>query len=226
MNKVIDKNETTIAAPPGIVTVAGKDYMADAKGSLVPAENVKPADKLEDETVRKIMAFARELSARIARFRGHTFTDLGEFDALLAQEYGAARGGKRGNRTYQTFDGCMKIQVQVADFIDFGPQLQVAKTLIDECLNEWSADSRPEIQAVVTRAFNTDKEGKINRSEIFMLLRLDIKDARWLEAMRAIRDAMRITGSKQYIRFYERARPTDAWRAVTIDLAKAGGAAT
>ena len=226
MNKVIDKNETTIAAPPGIVTVAGKDYMADAKGSLVPAENVKPADKLEDETVRKIMAFARELSDRIARFRGHTFTDLGEFDALLAQEYGAARGGKRGNRTYQSFDGCMKIQVQVADFIDFGPQLQVAKTLIDECLNEWSADSRPEIQAVVTRAFNTDKEGKINRSEIFMLLRLDIKDARWLEAMRAIRDAMRITGSKQYIRFYERARPTDAWRAVTIDLAKAGGAAT
>lgn len=226
MNKVIDKNETTIAAPPGIVTVAGKDYMADAKGSLVPAENVKPADKLEDETVRKIMAFARELSDRIARFRGHTFTDLGEFDALLAQEYGAARGGKRGNRTYQSFDGCMKIQVQVADFVDFGPQLQVAKTLIDECLNEWSADSRPEIQAVVTRAFNTDKEGKINRSEIFMLLRLDIKDARWLEAMRAIRDAMRITGSKQYIRFYERARPTDAWRAVTIDLAKAGGAAT
>ena len=225
MNKVIDKNETTIAAPPGIVTVAGKDYMADAKGSLVPAENVKPADKLEDETVRKIMAFARELSARIARFRGHTFTDLGEFDALLAQEYGAARGGKRGNRTYQSFDGCMKIQVQVADFIDFGPQLQTAKTLIDECLNEWAADSRPEIRAVVTRAFNTDKEGKINRSEIFMLLRLDIEDARWLEAMRAIRDAMRITGSKQYIRFYERARPTDAWRAVTIDLAKAGGAA-
>ena len=225
MNKIIDKTETAIAAPPGIVTVAGKDYMADARGSLVPAENVRPADKLEDETVRKIMAFARELSDRIARFRGHTFTDLGEFDALLAQEYGAARGGKRGNRTYQSFDGRLKIQVQVADFIDFGPQLQVAKTLIDECLNEWSADSRPEIQAVVTRAFNTDKEGKINRSEIFMLLRLDIEDARWLEAMRAIRDAMRITGSKQYIRFYERARPTDAWRAVTIDLAKAGGAA-
>ena len=225
MNKIIDKNETAVA-PPGIVTVAAKDYMADARGSLTPIESVKAADKLEDETVRKIMGFARELSARIARFRGHTFTDLGEFDALLAQEYGAARGGKRGNRTYQSFDGCMKIQVQVADFVDFGPQLQVAKMLIDECLNEWSADSRPEIQAVVTRAFNTDKEGKINRSEIFMLLRLDIEDARWLEAMRAIRDAMRITGSKQYIRFYERARPTDAWRAVTIDLAKAGGAAT
>jgi hypothetical protein len=156
----------------GITQVNGKPYMADAKGALVPLEMVKAADKLEDETVRKIMGFARDLSARIARFRGHTMTDLGEFDALLEQDYGTRKGGKKGNRTYQSFDGLMKVSVAVADFVDFGPQLQVAKTLIDECLNEWSADSRPEIRAIVTRAFNTDKEGQINRSEIFMLLRL------------------------------------------------------
>lgn len=111
--------------------------------------------------------------------------------------------------------------VQIADFIDFGPQLQVAKRLLDECLTEWSADSRPEIRAVITRAFNTDKEGQVNRSEIFMLLRLDIQDTRWTEAMRAIREAMRITGSKEYVRFYERASVKDGWKAVTIDLAKA-----
>lgn len=205
----------------GINNINGKPYMADAKGSLVPLELVKPADKLEDETVRKIVGFARDLSAQIARFRGHTMTDLGEFDALLEQEYGTKKGGKKGNRTYQTFDGLKKVVVSVADFVDFGPQLQVAKTLIDECLNEWSADSRPEIRAIVTRAFNTDKEGQINRSEIFMLLRMQIEDERWLRAMEAIRDAMRVTGSKEYVRFYERCRITDPWSAVTIDLAKA-----
>ena len=206
----------------GITNVNGKPYMADAKGALVPLEMVKAADKLEDETVRKIMGFARDLSAQLARFRGHTMTDLGEFDALLDQEYGLKKGGKKGNRTYQTFDGLMKVSVSVADFVDFGPQLQVAKTLIDECLNEWAADSGPEIRAVVTRAFNTDKEGQINRSEIFMLLRLQIEDERWLKAMEAIRDAMRVTGSKEYVRFYQRKNVTDAWTAVTIDLAKAG----
>lgn len=205
----------------GITIVNGKPYMADAKAALVPLELVKPADKLEDETVRKIMEFARDLSAQIARFRGHTMTDLGEFDALLDQEYGTKKGGKKGNRTYQTFDGLMKVSVAVANFVDFGPQLQVAKTLIDECLNEWAADSRPEIRAIVTRAFNTDKQGQINRSEIFMLLRMQIEDGRWLRAMEAIRDAMRVTGSKEYVRFYERRRITDAWSAVTIDLAKA-----
>ncbi len=204
----------------GILNIDGKEYMADARGSLVPVELVKPADKLEDETVRKVMGHARALSAQIARFKGHVFEDLSAFEALLEQEYQASRGGKKGNKTFLSHDGLMKVQVQVADSIDFGPQLQVAKSLVDECLNEWAADARAEIRAIVTRAFNTDKEGQINRSEIFMLLRLDIADERWCRAMEAIRAAMRVVGSKIYTRFYERDRPDAAWRAVTIDLAK------
>lgn len=205
----------------GVFTINGRQLMADAKGRYVPVETIRAADKLEDETVRKVMGYARELSAQIARFKEHTFDDLGAFEALLAQEYGASKGGAKGNKTFQTFDGLMKVSVQVQDYIDFGPQLQVAKGLIDECLNEWAADSRPEIRAIVTRAFNTDKAGKINRAEIFMLLRLDIEDGRWGKAMEAIRDAMRVVGSKTYVRCYERAAIDAPWQAVTIDLAKA-----
>lgn len=214
---------TPIAVPAGIETVNGRDYMADAKGSLVPVEAIKPADRLQDETVRKIMGFALALSEQIDRFKGHTLTDLGELDALLEQQYGLVKRGNRGkgNRTYMTVDGLFKVTVQVADRIDFGPELQIAKGLIDECLNEWAADSGPEIRAVVTRAFNTDKEGQINRSEIFMLLRLEITDERWRKAMEAIRDAMRVVGSKEYVRFAMRDRPEDPWQTITINLAKA-----
>lgn len=207
--------------PDGLVTVAGKQYMPDAKGNLTPVENIRPADRLEDEVVRKIAGYGVALSEQVARFKAHTFEDLGDLEALLAQEYAATKGGAKGNKTFLSFDGLWKVQVQVADHIDFGPQLQVAKALIDECLTEWSAESRPEIRAIVTRAFNTDKAGQINRSEIFMLLRLEIEDARWQEAMRAIRDAMRVVGSKIYVRLYRRETPDGAWAAVTIDLAKA-----
>ncbi|MEO9808998.1 MAG: DUF3164 family protein [Nitratireductor sp.] len=207
--------------PGGEVMVGGKAYMHDAKGNLVPVETIKPTDKLEDETVRKIIAYASDLSEQIARFKAHTFDDLSAYEALLAQEYGAGKGGKKGNKTFMTFDGMMKVQVQVQDAIDFGPQLQTAKSLIDECLNEWAADSRPEIRAIVTRAFNTDKEGQINRAEIFMLLRLAIEDERWGRAMEAIRAAMRVVGSKTYVRCYRRGAIDAPWEAVTIDLAKA-----
>ncbi|SOC26979.1 DUF3164 family protein [Stappia indica] len=213
---------TEITAPEdGVLDVNGKRYMTDTKGSLVPLDLVKPTDKLQDELVRKVMGYARDLSAQISRFRGHTFEDIGSLDALLAQEYGATLGGRKGNKTLLSFDGTMKIEVKVADFIDFGPELQIAKALIDECLNEWSAESRPEIRAIVTRAFNTDKAGCINKTEIFMLLRLDIADERWRRAMDAIREAMRVIGSKTYLRFYERASVDAPWQPVTIDLARA-----
>jgi len=207
--------------PSGITELNGKPYMLDAKGGLKPVDLIKPADKLIDEQVRKIFGFALALSEQVARFKGHTFDDLGDLDAMLAQEYGVKLGGAKGNKTYLTHDGLYKIEIRVSDLMTFGPELQVAKTLIDECLNEWAADSRPEIRAIVTRAFNTDKEGQINRSEIFMLLRLEIEDARWQEAMRAIRDAIRVIGSKTYMRFSKREAFDAAWETITIDLAKA-----
>lgn len=205
----------------GIIIVSGKQYMLDAKGNLVPVEAIKPTHKLEDETVRKIMGFARDLSAQISRFKEHTFQDLGDFEALLSQEYGATKGGAKGNKTFMTIDGLLKVQVAVSDYLDFGPEIQQAKSLIDECLIDWSSDSRAEMRALVTQIFNTDKAGKIDRAGIFLLLRHRSDDARWNRAMEAIRVAMRPVGSKTYVRCYERDSHDAQWRAVTIDLAKA-----
>ncbi|MEM7667535.1 MAG: DUF3164 family protein [Pseudomonadota bacterium] len=206
-----------------VTEVDGRKYMTDAKGRMVPEDMVKPQDKLEDQTVRSIHAFARDLSEQVARFREHTFADLAELDALMESEYGARpRGGTKGNRTYQTFDGLMKVNVQVQDTIAFGPQLQVAKGMIDDCLNEWAADARPEIQSIIANAFDTDQEGHVSPTKIYPLLRLDIDDERWLRAMDALRDAMRVVSSKQYVRFYVRESVADGWTAITVDLAKAG----
>ena len=137
MTEVMTSADFAGNSDQAVTMVKGKEYMQDAKGNLVPIEAIKPADRLEDEVVRKIMVFASSLSEQISRFRGHTMTDLGEFDALLQQEYNATKGGPKGNRTYQTFDGLKKVTIQIADFVDFGPQLQVAKRLLDECLTEW-----------------------------------------------------------------------------------------
>lgn len=206
---------------PGVIDVGGQPHMRDAKGRLVPVELVKPADKLEDEMVRKVMAFALDLSAQVARFKEHTFADLNGFQQLLEQDYGARAGGEKGNVTFQTVDGLMQVKVQIANLIEFGPQLQQAKSLIDECLLEWGADARPEIKAIVTSAFSVEKEGQINQANLFLLLKLDIVEERWTRAMTAIRDAIRITGTKEYVRFYRRRRPQDRFEPVTIDLAAA-----
>lgn len=206
--------------PDGVETIGGKDYMRDGRGSLTPVELVRPQDKLQDDVVRKILGYAIDLSGQVRRFKVHTFDDISAFEAILAEHYDAKLGGAKGNKTLMSFDGLFKITVQVADQFDFGPELQVAKDLTDECLNEWAADARPEIRSIVTRAFNTDKQGQINRAEIYRLLRLEIGDARWLRAMEAIKDAMRVIGTSTYVRCYRRACVESKWEHVQIDLAK------
>lgn len=212
-------SETDSKSP--IVTHNGKEYMTDAKGALVPIETIPPVDILMDEMVRKILGHAGDLAGEIGRFKGHTFEDVSDFQALLAQDYDKKIGGRKGNITLTSFDGCNKVQVQVSDLIMFGPEMQVAKDLIDECLSEWAADSGAEIRALVTRVFQVDKEGEINRAELFMLMRVEIKDERWNKAMDAIRNSIRVIGSKTYLRFYTRPAADAQWKAVPIDLAAA-----
>jgi hypothetical protein len=215
---------TAPAAPAlasGVIELGGARYMRNAEGHLVPLESIRAADQLEDEQVRKVMAFAEALSAQIARFKEHTFADLNAVQDLYRQDYGSERTGAKGNVSYVTHDGLMKVQVQIAKLIEFGPQLQEAKTLIDECLVEWGAESRAEIRALVNRVFNVEKAGQINKAELFSLLRLEIEDDRWQRAMKAVRDSIRVTGSKEYVRFYKRDDPSAAWRAITLDIAAA-----
>lgn len=211
----------TAPSHPAAIDVGGTPYLRDAKGNLAPIASIKPVDLLMDETVRKIVASARAVSAAVASFKGQAFEQVGDLQGLISQNYGATIGGKKGNITLVSFDGCEKVQVQVADLLEFGPELQAAKALIDACLTQWAEGSAVELRALVNRVFSVDKEGQINRSELFMLLRVEISDPRWVRAMEAIRDSIRVIGSRTYLRFYERDAPDAPWRAIPIDLAAA-----
>lgn len=213
-----DRGDGAVPPSAGRREIDGSIYWTNADGGLIPDGAVKTIDKLQDELVRKITGFALPLSAQVARFRQHSFDDVDEFVALLEQEYQAKRGGSKGNLTFTSFDGLLKIVVAVAETIVFGPELQVAKGIVDECLREWSAQSRTEIRTLITRAFDVDSQGRINRNALLSLLRLDITDERWERAMQAIRDSFRVIGSKRYIRMYRRDDAQGPWQSITIDV--------
>lgn len=196
-------------------------YVKDGKGRLVPESMVKDQHKLEDQTVRHIIKYARDLSDQISRFYGHTLDDLQTFMETLAEEYDAKKGGAKGNATFQSYDGLLKITIQVQDTLAFGPELQIAKGLFDECIAKWSEDADDKIRVLVDHAFQVDKAGQINRESLFALRRIEIDDEHWRSAVKALNDSIRVQGSKQYMRFYERDDAEKPWRAITIDLASA-----
>lgn len=187
-----------------ITTIDGKDYMTDDKGRLTPVDAIKPIDLLRDETVcqaaQKVIALNNKMKAE----KKALFALVYDFLELSANEYDTQFGGKKGNVSLPSFNGKYKIQIAMSDNIVFDERLQIAKTLIDECISEWSAGSATEIMTLVNDAFQVDKEGKVSTYRVLGLRRHDFDHPKWLKAMAAIADAMQVTSTTEYIRMYQR----------------------
>lgn len=194
-------------------------YWKDARGSLVPEAKVKPIDKLRDQLVRDLVAKAKHNNAQLRQFKLDTMQEVAALVETSMEQYGVKSGGEKGNVTLYTFDGKYKVVRQMQEHITFGEQLQAAKTLIDQCVTRWAAGADDNIKALVNHAFQTDSQGKINTGRVLGLRRLDIKDEDWQQAMQAIADSMQTTGTKPYVRFYERNDSTGAYDPITLDLA-------
>ena len=201
------------------VMIEDKEYWRDAKGNLTPAELVKEIDKARDALVHEWVERGHDLSKAISHFKEGIFGDVQAFIELSAEKYGAKVGGNKGNVTLFSYDGKYKIQRAINESLQFDERIQAAKVLIDECLNEWSEGSRPELKALIERAFNVDKEGNLNTSRILGLRRVEIQDSRWQNAMQAISESVQVVSSKAYVRMYERVGDSDKYVPIALDVA-------
>ncbi|QHP82367.1 DUF3164 family protein [Pectobacterium odoriferum] len=198
---------------------APEGYWVDAKGVLTPEHLIKPIDIARDGLVEEIVARALAVNKAIADFKATGFTDIAAFVALSGEEYGVNLGGKKGNVTLPSYDGRYKIQRAMQDRIAFDERLQAAKALIDECLADWVEGARPEIHAIISRAFQTEKEGEVNTGAVLALRRHNIEDPRWQKAMDAISEAVQVVGSRSYIRVYRRVGDSDQYQPISLDIA-------
>lgn len=194
-------------------------FMQDAKGRLVPESMIKPIDLARDQLVKELAQKAKSLRETMKAFAALSFGDVKAFVDMSCEQYGVTIGGKKGNITLQSFDGKLQVKIQVAERITFDEKLQAAKVLVDKCINEWSEGSNDKIKVLVHGAFQTDKEGKINTGRVLELRRLNIDDDGWKTAMQAIGDAVQVSSTKEYIRFYERVGDTNKYQPISLDIA-------
>ncbi|MCL2154077.1 MAG: DUF3164 family protein [Leptospirales bacterium] len=195
-------------------------YMLDAQGRLIPDTQIKKIDLERDKLVKEIVAEAMEKAEEISKFKDKTMKQIELFIARSAKEFKVKMGGKKGNVQLLSFDGKYKVIRSINEFLSFDERLQVAKSLIDECIREWSNGSDDKIKVLVTDAFRVDKQGKIDRNRILGLRRLNIKHPKWSKAMDAITESITVTNTKEYIRVFER-QPNGEYRPIILDIANA-----
>jgi len=199
--------------------IAHPGYWKDANDALIPVSKIKPIDKERHAVVSEICEQAKKQSAALMGFKLTAMNAVQEFIQRSLAAYDVKQGGKKGNVTLVSFDGKYKVERRMQDTIVFDERLQAAKALIDECIQEWSKGSKAEIKALVNDAFQVDQEGKISTGRVLGLRRLDITDGKWLGAMQAISDSMKVASTKPYIRFYERDDTSGAYTPINLDVA-------
>jgi len=195
-------------------------FWIDKIGKKTHPDLIRADVKLKDELVEDILDKVIAKQQELKEFKTDIIGSVDGFFDLLLQEYNvdAKAGSKKGNITLENFNGTKKVVVAVNYKISFDEKLSIAKQKLDEYLHEVTKDSDPEIQTLITQAFEVDKKGQVNGAKISALRSYDIKNPKWVEAMSIIDEAREVVGSKRYIRFYSRNETTDPYKQVSIDF--------
>ena len=200
-------------------TTIPNGYRQNALGHMVPESQISEVDKLRDEVVMSIVLLAQELQAKMSIFKSCAMAQVADFVDVSAAEYGEKYGGAKGNVSLLSFDGKYKVQRSIGEHRIFDERIQAAKAKIDGCIKRWSVGSDDKIKALVDLAFRVDKQGNIDVNQVLSLRQLSIDDPDWKQAMDAIADSIKVTGTTPYLRVYER-QPDGAYKQVSLDIAK------
>jgi len=191
------------------------------KGEEVHPDNVRASDKIKDEMVRGIIKRAMAEQERMREFKENSLEEIDSYIALMRDEYKLeASSSRKGNMTFESFDGLMRVTISVQETLEFDEKLSFAKEKIDEFLKDETKDSSANLRTIVMKTFDVDKKGSVNVKDIISLKRIEIDHPLWLEAMRIIDESVQVATSKSYIRFYTKKGIGEKWEQVALDPAK------
>ncbi len=197
-----------------------KQFLTTPQGAEMPINKIKPLDLKRHNLVMEIVGDTKAMQEIMVEHKEKTRTKIYSFLDEVAKEYGATMGGKKGNLTLSDYSQSFRVSVSVNEVMSFTEQLTIAEQLVNECLNDWSEGSNENLKAFIKTAFYRTKEGGVSVGKMLGLLRLDIDDEKWRQAMRALKDSMISTETKSYVRVYQRASIDEKWEQIPLDIAK------
>lgn len=176
-----------------------KKQWIDPKGNEIPAIYVPELDKKKDKFASKIVAKAEALNKKLTEFKQMLVEGGDEIWAEM-QEAEGVRTGKKGY-SISSFDKNIKIEMNQSERIEFDDQIEIAKALINEYLDEKLNDTDADLKALVHHAFET-RSGQLDTKRVIGLFKLKINHSKWIRAMEIIKKSMSSNLSKRYVNIF------------------------
>lgn len=198
-------------------------------GSFIAYDKLPAAKQVEHDFVMTYCTDAEIHNANLAGFKRHAIQEMVASRKMMLDDHGVKKGGKDGNLTLRSACCRFMVKLTVSKHITFGPELEAAKALIFEVIeDELSVGGSSLIRSIVEDVFSLNGKGRIDTQGI-LNLRTDkyakeVDDPRWARAMQAIETAVLRDSSTTYINFYRvdpNANPKASGEVrIPLDLAK------
>lgn len=191
-------------------------YRPNALGHLVPESIIPEIFKLRDDLVKQLVAAAEGIGLAVAEFKQSSMSEISKFIELSAMEHGVQIGGDKGNATLMSYDGQYRIIRAIDESISFNEGMTTARELIFKCIEKWSKGADPHLATLVSRAFETDKNGHLSTSRILALRSYQIDDEDWQKAIAMIGQSVQVQAKVHYLRFYRKTE-SGRWQQIPLD---------
>lgn len=189
-------------------------YWIDPSGEKVPVRYVDRTDKKRDMLVERTIKKIENANLKLKQLKEKIEMDVDRYLEAIAAEYGE---DWKGNATLRNFDQTKEVQIKFGQTFSFDERLQVARQLIDKCIERWSEGSDMKIRMLVNQAFKVDKKGQLDAKLILSLRQIKINDKDWKQAMELIADSVKVENRRKYFIF--RRKDVDGkWQTISMNF--------
>jgi len=190
----------------------------DAFGNKVPQKYIKPVDRIKEKALERLIKEAKKAAETLVKLRELADNEIDGYLHYAATEAGLKENPK-GNYTLTGFSGDIQVERKQAEFIAFDEHIQFAKSIIDGCLERWSAGAHANLKVLIQDSFKVNGKGQLDKNRILSLQRIHIKDNEWEKAMDLINKSVKIGARKTYIIFRVRDEQ-GKWQTIPLDIAR------
>lgn len=207
-----------LAFPPARLPPEGFVYIEDRKA--VAVEDLDEEQLWRRDTIEPLQAEWIVKYLEMADLAARIHEAMDEREARWgARKTKRQQAGRPVSGSAYSLDRSLCLERRYADRVRYDDlKMKRAKDWMEECAEEWEANSRDEIRQLIALSFKKNSRGEYSRAEMARLRKIKSEDQRWKDAVALIVDAEIVDGVAGYLMLSVR-DAHDKYHPLPLDIA-------
>lgn len=198
--------------------VIPKGYVKRANGDLTLESNLSDLEREENTLVGALFPRAKDLHEQMGRFKHDVMSMIEETIKRCIKDHKIKRFEKiKGNVSFVSIDGKYKVERGISDKIEANSSIEAARQLFVQYAEVLEAQSGEDAREFLKDYFRLNKDQYVT-SKLVELCNKSFTHPLYKQAKAALEQALFVSSTKAYVRFYIRNEKDDSWSAMPLQF--------